>query len=154
MHSERPSHRRSQLGTLSLELAIIAPMLLLMLFMFIAFGRFGQTTGLLEQAARDAARSATQTRSPADMWVAIDSVTAEIAADLPPSCRSSLGAPDVKYTGERRSFKAGTFVTVTYQCELSFTDLMLPGSGGGGGWAAREITRSFTSRLDPNRGVY
>lgn len=146
--------RRDQAGTLSLELAIIAPMLLLLLFLFIAFGRFGQTTGLLEQAARDAARSATQTRSPAQMWVAIDAVTAEIAADLPPSCRDSLGAPTVSYAGERRSFRPGTFVTVTYQCQLSFTDLMLPGSSGGGGWADREITRSFTSRLDPNRGVY
>lgn len=152
MRADRP--RRDQTGTLSLELAIIAPMLLLLLFMFIAFGRFGQTTGMLEQAARDAARSATQTRSPADMWIAIDNVTAEVAPDLPSSCRESLGAPDVNYTGERRSFTPGTFVTVTYQCKLSFTDLMLPGSGGGGGWADREITRSFTSRLDPNRGVY
>lgn len=146
--------RRSRVGergTLALELSIIAPMLLLLLFLFIAFGRFGQTTGLLEQGARDSARSATQTRSPAEMWEAIDAVRAEVGADLPASCDDSLET-SVDYDGGR-SFDSGTFVTVTYTCDLSFTDLMLPGSGGGG-WADRAVTRSFTSRLDPNRGVY
>jgi Flp pilus assembly protein TadG len=144
--------RRGERGTLSLELSIIAPMLLLLLFLFIAFGRFGQTTGLLEQGVRDSARSATQTRSPAEMWEAVDAVEQEVMADLPASCRDSL-ATTVDYDGGS-SFAAGTFVTVTYSCDLSFTDLMLPGSGGGGGWADRSVTRSFTSRLDPNRGVY
>jgi len=143
---------RDERGTLSLELSIIAPMLLLMLLMFIAFGRFGQATGLLEQGVRDSARSATQTRSPAEMWQAIDAVEREVATDLPSSCRQSLRT-DVTYDGAA-SFDAGTFVTVTYSCRLSFTDLMLPGSAGSGGWADRDVTRSFTSRLDPNRGVY
>lgn len=143
---------RGERGTLSLELSIIAPMLLLLLFLFIAFGRFGQTAGLLEQGVRDSARSATQTRSPAQMWEAVDAVQSEIAADLPTSCSSSLQTA-VEYDGGG-SFDAGTFVTVTYSCDLSFADLMLPGSGGGGGWSDRAISRSFTSRLDPNRGVY
>lgn len=151
----RAAHRSAvgpgERGTLSLELSIIAPMLLLLLFLFIAFGRFGQTTGLLEQGVRDSARSATQSRSPAQMWEAVDAVEQEVMADLPASCRDSL-ATTVDYDGGS-SFEAGTFVTVTYRCDLSFTDLMLPGSGGGG-WADRSVTRSFTSRLDPNRGVY
>lgn len=136
-----------------MELSIIAPMLLLLLFLFIAFGRFGQTTGLLEQGARDSARSATQTRSPAEMWDAVDAVEQEIMSDLPASCSDSL-TTEVEYDGAGASFDAGTFVTVTYRCDLSFADLMLPGSGGGGGWSDRAVVRSFTSRLDPNRGVY
>lgn len=143
----RPGRSRGQRGTLSLELSIIAPLLLALLFLFIAFGRFGQTTGLLEQGARDSARSATQARSAEDMWTIVDEVAAQTADSLPGSCADTL-RPSVSYEGEQPSFARGSFVTVTYTCNLSMSDLLLPG------WTARTITRSFTSRLDPNRGVY
>ena len=46
-------------GTASLELVIVAPFLVALLMMIIAFGRFAQTENLIDQASRDAARAAT-----------------------------------------------------------------------------------------------
>lgn len=146
----RHGRRRGEGGTLSLELSIIAPLLLMIGVLFIAYGRYGQTTGLLEQGVRDSARSATQTRSEQDMATAIERVRQKTAAELPQSCGDSLKVSDVKLEGggSTDAFARGTFVTVTYSCQLTMSDLLLPG------WSDRTLTRSFTSRLDPNRGVY
>ena len=46
--------RRTERGTMALELAILAPVLLALLLFLMACGRYFQTSSLLESAARDA----------------------------------------------------------------------------------------------------
>ena len=51
---------RDERGTISLELAVLAiPLLMLMMLMW-AFGVYAQAESLSDQAARDAVRAATQ----------------------------------------------------------------------------------------------
>lgn len=139
----------SQRGSMALELTIIAPILLMIFFLFLAFGRYGQVSSLVEQAARDSARTATQTRSETEMAMAVEQVRDEATGQLPASCANTL-QESVSFDGAAgvESFSRGAFVTVTYSCTVDYSDLMLPG------WGSHEITKSFTSRLDPNRGVY
>ncbi|MPZ61108.1 MAG: hypothetical protein GEU93_07400 [Propionibacteriales bacterium] len=145
----RLGRSRRERGSLALELTIIAPIMLMLFFLFMAFGRFGQVSGLVEQAARDSARTATQARSEPAMTGAIQSVRDQAAAQLPDSCGDTL-EPSVRFEGASgvEAFVRGAFITVTYTCTVSYSDLMLPGL------SDHEITKSFTSRLDPNRGVY
>ena len=58
-----PARRRRERGALALELAILAPVLLVLFMFLLACGRYFQTSSLLESAARDGARAASQSRS-------------------------------------------------------------------------------------------
>lgn len=130
-------------GSLSVELAVAAPALVLVLLLVFAYGRAATVNGTLESGTRDAARSATFSRSYAEAQDrAFAVVDAAVAADVPAGCRDSLRV-DVSDT-----FEPGEPVTVSATCRYSLSDLGLPGAPG-------ELSpeSSFTSVLDPNRGV-
>src|SRR5688572_15121525 len=64
--------QRGERGTMALEMVILAPLLLILFMFLLACGRYFQTSSLLENAARDGARSASQTRSLADAQGQVD----------------------------------------------------------------------------------
>jgi Flp pilus assembly protein TadG len=131
-------------GSMALELALLAPVFLVMLSLVLAYGRFASVTGLTESAARDAARAATKSRSIEEARVRVDRITAATLATGPASCAA---------TGHgrlaRNDFLPGDFVTVVVTCDIDYSDLGLPGAPG-----SKQITREFTSPLDPYRGVH
>jgi hypothetical protein len=136
------SRPRSEAGSLAVELAMIAPSLLLIFALIFAYGRVGQVNGTLESGTRDAARSVTLARSYDDAIDRADAVLLDAMKDAPQSCQDSL---DVDIVGD---YRPGEPVTVRATCSYDLSDLGLPGAPG-------DLTAesSFTSMLDPYRGL-
>ncbi len=144
--------RRDERATASLELVIVAPFLLLLLMLIIAFDRFAQTENLVDPAPRDAARAATAQNVRAQVKPVADDVVAQVMDDAPASCRDTAQA-------DPPSLTAGAFelpdpnapvqvesVTVTVRCTLDLSDLAgLP-------LRSVQLERTFTSPLDRYRG--
>ncbi len=143
---------RRDRGTASLELVIVAPFMLLLLMMILAFGRYAQTENLIDQAARDAARASTAQNVRADVPKISDQVLQESMVDAPDSCRSTSKVARISMTQTAFSLPdpndpiAIDSVSVEVTCTLDLSDLAgLP-------LKSVTITRTFTSPLDRYRG--
>ncbi|MEH3032841.1 MAG: pilus assembly protein [Aeromicrobium erythreum] len=139
-------------GTASLELVIVAPFLLALLMLIVAFGRYAQTENLVDQASRDAARAATAQNVRGDVPKVAGEVLKESMVDAPSSCRDSSRVTDIELTDgafglpDPNDPVAVDTVTVRVQCTLDLSDLAaLP-------LKQVTITRTFTSPLDRYRG--
>jgi Flp pilus assembly protein TadG len=138
--SARPTRRER--GSTSLELVLVVPALLAVLALLLAYGRQAQVSGLLENAARDGARTATLARSYAEADLRVRAVVRDVLVAAPASCRDSAGSS----VGDPAAFVAGRPVTVRVWCSRELADVGLP-------LPAVVVTRSFTSPLDPYRGT-
>ena len=134
--------QRGQRGTMALEMVILAPVLLLLFMFLLACGRYFQTSSLLESAARDGARSATQARSLPEAQTRVDEAVSTTMGQAIKSCKDSASGSIT--TG----FVAGSPLSVEVTCTINYRDLGLLGLGGD-----TTITKRFTSSLDPYRGV-
>lgn len=125
-----------QRGSLSVELAVIAPALVLLLLLLAAGGRVVEVQGHLGGAARDAARAASIARSAgqAERWA-----LHAAQADLRPSwCRpGSVTASVAGYPGPAVPVSPGQDVTVTVSCDVTMSPFSLLGF---------PATKVFTSR--------
>jgi Flp pilus assembly protein TadG len=139
--ADRP--RGNERGSLAVELAIVAPALLAVLALVLSYGRFGQVTALLDMAARDGARAASQARSLDDAQQRVSDITEEAMESAPASCRDSAVGDVVGDV-----FEPGDNVTVEVRCTVTFSDLGAWGTPGD-----TTVVRRFASPLDPNRGV-
>lgn len=143
--------RRTEDGTASLEVVIMAPFVLALLMLIIAFGRYAQTENIVDQASRDAARAATAQNERGEVPAVVDQVVKESMDDAPASCRSSVRqstslTPTAFGLPDPENPLAIDSVTVTVRCTLDMSDLAaLPLS-------SVEISRTFTSPLDRYRG--
>jgi Flp pilus assembly protein TadG len=129
-------------GSVSLELAIIAPALLLLLGALVLAGRVETSSAIVEQAARAAARDASLARNPdAARTTALASAQRELAGST---------CVDTDVTVDTSGFAAavGTHaaVTVTVSCTVSVADLAIPGLPG-----AHTMTGTATSPIDTYR---
>lgn len=145
-------HSRTHSGTASLELVMVAPFLLALMMLVIAFGRFAQTENLIDQAARDAARAATAQNDKGKVASVVSAVVDEAMADAPDSCRRSARAQPPKMTASAYGVPdpdnplAIESVSITVLCDLDLSDLAaLP-------LQTVRIERTFTSPLDRYRG--
>lgn len=138
----RTRQRRSETGTLAVEMAIIVPSILLIFGLIFAYGRAASVNGYLESGTRDAARAATLARSYAEAEDRAREILREATQGLPQACQDTL---DVNLS---EPFAAGEPITVSTSCSYGLADIGLPGAPG-------TITpeSSFTSMLDPYRGV-
>lgn len=136
MRRRRPGGDR---GSIAVELAFVAPLLLLLVALVAAYGRVARVNGVLEAGTRDAARSASQARTLDDARDrAREAVEASVGASGP--CAGSL-VVDVT------TVFAADAVRVSARCTYPVSDLGLPGLPGT--FTARS---SFSSPVDPNRG--
>ena len=133
---------RSEAGSLAVEMAMVAPGLLLIFALIFAYGRAAQVNGTLESGTRDAARSVTMARSYDDAKERANAVLLDAMKAAPQSCQNSL---DLRITGD---YEPGQPVTVTATCTYDLSDLGLPGAPG-----TLTAESSFTSMLDPYRGL-
>ncbi|MFC6157055.1 TadE/TadG family type IV pilus assembly protein [Kribbella sp. NPDC058693] len=133
---------RRERGTMALEMVILAPVLLLLFMFLLACGRYFQTSSLLESAARDGARSASQARSLPDAQSRVDTAVSTTMSQAIKSCKTTASGSIT--TG----FVAGSPLSVEVTCTINYRDLGLLGLGGD-----TTITKRFTSSLDPYRGV-
>lgn len=110
-------------GSLSLELAMLAPALLLIFGLITVYGRVAQVNGNLESSTRDAARSATRARSFAEAKVRAREVIEDGIANTPDACRNSL-----KVAVDQ--FVPGQPTTVSTTCTYPIGDVGVPGAPG------------------------
>lgn len=136
------SWQRGERGALALELAILAPVLLVLFMFLLACGRYFQTSSLLEGAARDGARSASQSRSLTDAQTRVDKAVSDAMGQAVKSCKDTASGTITT------AFTAGSPLSVEVTCTINYRDLGLLGLGGD-----TTITKRFTSSLDPYRGV-
>jgi Flp pilus assembly protein TadG len=117
---------RRERGSVSVEMAVLAPVFALLLFASIWFGRIAIATNAIDVAAHDAARAASISRTASSA-----SVNAEAAATqaLNQQGLDCVGGPNVQpdTSGFANSGVDLEFVSVTITCDVSFTDIAFPG---------------------------
>ncbi|RBY81540.1 pilus assembly protein TadE [Blastococcus sp. TF02A-26] len=131
-------------GSVSVELALLAPALLLLLSFAVVAGRTQVAEGAVAEAARAAAREAS---------LAQDAVTAATLADAQADrtlaaqdlrCQST--SVDIDTTGFQAPPGQPGDVTVSITCVVGMADLLAPGLPG-----AVTVEASFTSPVDAYR---
>lgn len=136
------AHRSSERGSLAVELALVVPLLFLLIALVAAYGRVARVNGQLEAGTRDAARAASQARSAAGAEAAAEQAVLASLTGASAQCTDTL---EVVLLG---LFEAGQTVRVEASCSYPLDDLGLPGAPGD-----VEVSSTFSSPLDPNRGV-
>lgn len=131
---------RGERGSLALEMAMLAPALLLIFALIFAFGQKAQVGSTLESGTRDAARSATLARSRTEAKARAEAVIAEALTDTPQDCQDSV------VVTLSTQFEAGDPVTVEAECRYSL-------AGMGIGIGTVTARSAFTSMLDPYRRI-
>lgn len=153
------TRRGCQAGSTSLELVLLAPVLLSVLLLVAAFGRHANAQGYVDQAARDAARTATATRDGGTARAAIASTIEADLASAPPSCGDSAEHTVTSSTG---NFEASSpynahpvgddpglvVLTVTVTCSVDVSDLSFIGIG------RLTLTSTFSSPMPAVFGTY
>jgi Flp pilus assembly protein TadG len=144
----RPSSRRGEgpdRGSASLEVVVIAPAIIALLGLMVAFGRVIDAGGAVDGAAHAAARAAslqrdadsaqTQGQAAAESSLSGDGIT----------CQNTDVAVDT--SGYSLDVGQAATVTVTVSCTAKLSDIGLPGLPG-----SKTLTSSWTSPLDTYRG--
>lgn len=136
--------RSADRGSVTLEVAILAPALLLVLGLVVVGGRVQVAASTVEHATAAAARAASLSRTPAAAQAgATETAHRELAAqDL--RCTTSTVSADTSRLAA--PVGATTTVTVTASCTVSMSDLALPGLPG-----TRTLTATATSPVDRYR---
>lgn len=110
---------------MAVEVVILVPVLVAIMLMIVAFGRYVDTRGQVDAVARDAVRAASLQR---DAWSALNAAQAIVDATVP----DSTTCQPVQLTGPSGSvvFAPGQIITVQVTCDVSFQGLGLglPGS--------------------------
>jgi Flp pilus assembly protein TadG len=137
----RPGRDR---GSLSLETAILTPVLLLALLLVVAAGRRYLAGNAVDDAAREAARAASLERDPGAARTQGLQAANQALADQNLHCTSL--AVDVPTAAFTTTLGTAGSVTVSVDCTVDLSDLTLPGVPG-----TVTVHSSFTSPVDPYR---
>lgn len=131
-------------GSVTVELAVIAPGLLLLLALMIAAGRIALAGGAIDQVASDAARAASISRTAGQARSAATDAAHQVIGEQHLACQDTTVAVDT--TGFTVPVGQPAQVRVDVTCAVALSDLALPGLPG-----TRTLTSTFTSPLDPFR---
>lgn len=142
-HRWAPTIWCSDRGSITLEMVILAPALILMLLLVIAAGRIADAHQAIEAAAHDAARQASIARDPATARTnALSSAQASLA-------RQGLSCPatvSVDTSGFARPIGKPATVRTRVTCTVHLADVATSGI------PPVTLTAHFVSPLDPFRG--
>lgn len=117
------SAKDQERGSATLELAVLAPGLLLLIALIALAGRYAVAAGAVDQAAAEAARAASLQRTPSAGLEAATEVARASLADQGLSCLRTEIVADV--SGLRAPPGTRGRVTVVVRCPLRVTDLPL-----------------------------
>lgn len=135
---------RAQRGSISVELAVLAPGLVLLLLLVAAGARVVEVQGHIDGAARDAARAASIARSYGQAVAAAEQAA---QADLGTTSLCAPGTVAVQVAGYPVVpvvTTAGAAVTVTVTCQVDMSPFKALGFG-----AAKGFTGQAVAPLDP-----
>jgi hypothetical protein len=135
---------RGDTGSAALELVILAPVLLALLCLVIAAGRISIAQGSVDAAARDAARQASISLTPAAARTAGQASAQAALGQDGLDCRPVILINVSQFTTTEPGEPAT--VTATVSCTVSLSDLALPGVPG-----SVRLQAKFTSPLDVYR---
>jgi Flp pilus assembly protein TadG len=134
--------RRGDAGFLSLELLVVAALLILVALLAVGWGRLSYSRGTVEKAAAAAARAATDTSSPGAAAAAAQQTARADLAAAGISCATFTVSVDTS------AFRPGGQVTVTVRCTARLSDVALAGFPG-----ATTMTGASTSPLEQLRDL-
>jgi Flp pilus assembly protein TadG len=133
---------RSDTGSTSVELVLVAPVFLAALFLVVGLGRIVEAEGRVQGAARDAARAASVARSaPAATDAARETATGNLGAQGV-SCTAFDVAVDTA------DFRPGGQVRVSVSCTADLSGLGLAGLPG-----SKTLRAVSTVALEQYRGT-
>lgn len=128
-------------GSVTLELAILAPALLLLLGLVVLAGRVQVAAGAVEHAATSAAREASLARTSAGAQATAATAAARELDGQDIRCATSSVTVDT--SGFAVPLGQTATISATVSCTISFADLAIPGLPG-----SRNLTAAATSPLD------
>jgi Flp pilus assembly protein TadG len=134
--------RPGDAGFLSLELLVVAAVLILVALLAVGWGRLSYSRGTVEKAAAAAARAATDTSSPGAAAAAAQQTARADLAAAGISCATFTVSVDTS------AFRPGGQVTVTVRCTARLGDVALAGFPG-----ATTMTGASTSPLEQLRDL-
>lgn len=135
---------RDDHGSTTLELVVWAPGLLLMIGLLIVAGRVNSANAAVEQAAVDAARTASSARSAAGARDMAQASAEKTLAAQSLQCTTTTVTLDTSGFGTRPGQSATVTATVT--CPVRLSDLSVPGLPG-----TRTVSHTATSSIDTFR---
>ena len=141
MRARSPDGER---GSVTLELAILAPALILVLGLLVLGGRVEVDASAVEQATAAAARAASLERSVAAAQIAAESAVDRETAARDIRCATTM--VEVDASGLTAPLGTSANVTVRASCTVTMADLAVPGLPG-----SRTITAEATSAVDRYR---
>lgn len=121
---------------MAVEIVVLVPALLMIMLLIVALGRYVSAEGDAQSAAREAVRAATLERDPVS---ALAAAQAAAVASTP----SSLTCEPARLDG---AFVAGGTVSVTLECEISWSDMGFIGLSSTAG-----VTATSSAPLDAYR---
>ena len=107
-------------GAMAVEIVILVPMLVMIMVLVVAFGRYVSAEGVVQAAAREAVRSASLERDAASALLAARGAAAAVLPD-------TVSCLPAELVGD---FVPGGTITVELTCEVSWENLGLIGLGG------------------------
>jgi Flp pilus assembly protein TadG len=129
-------------GSVTVEMAIVTPVLILLLLFVVASGRLALAAGEADNAARDAARAASIARSAA---AAVGDARQAAAATL---TNAGISCQRFDVATDTSAFRPGGTVTVQVACTAALSDLGMPGLPG-----SKTLRGSYTAPIDRFRGI-
>lgn len=131
---------RPDVGSATVELVLLIPVLILMLWFLVFCGRMADSRLRIEDAAHQAARAASMQRTPAEAAAHARATAAQALGDAGVTCRSLT----VDTSG---SVQPGGTITATVACRVDLQDLALlqvPGTA--------VLDARFSAPIDTYRG--
>jgi Flp pilus assembly protein TadG len=138
----RSDPRHGEKGSLTVELVILTPVVIVFVLLAVALGRFELAREQVVGAARAAAEAAAVVPS------ATDAQPAALAAALPVVANQAHACVQMNVSANTTDFFPGGSVQVVVSCEIDFADLLVPGMPGHVAVQAEE-----TAPIDPFRSV-
>ena len=108
---------RDERGFAALELALLVPVFLMLVFVAVGLGRLGQARQDIDAVARDAARAGSLARSAGDAEAAAQATASGVLATHDLTCANLAVNVDTS------EFRPGGWVRVDVSCTVSMADL-------------------------------
>lgn len=121
---------RNERGSVSVEVAVIAPAFIFLMLLVVFAGKVSEADGNVERAAAEGARAASLRQDPG---AAIDDAEAAVEANL---AHAGVPCTDLTIGVDTSNFEPGGTVAVAVTCQASMADVTLLGVPG---------TRTFTA---------
>jgi len=139
-----PGERRGETGSVTLELVLWAPALLLIAAVLIVAGRVALAGGAAEHAAAEAARAASLARTPTSAH--LDAVRTADASLRGQGLACRTLTVEVDIAGFTVPVGTAATVRATVRCAVALSDIGVPGLSG-----TRTVSASAVSPLDTYR---